>query len=96
MYSPSGQLVRTYGPEIGTFGSLSYPFGVSIDRAGRIVVCDNDNCRVLHVWSDQDGDHWESLFNEDQLDECPFYVDIDNDNRLMAVSMECSIKLYTF
>ena len=96
LYSVSGELIRTYGPDTHTLGSLSFPWGVSVDRTGRIVVCDYGNYRVLRVWSDKDGDHWECLLDQEQLGGCPRCVDIDNDNRLMAVSVYDSLKLYTF
>ena len=96
LYSVSGELIRTYGPETHTLGRLWYPCGVSVDRGGRIVVCDEDNNRVLRVWSDKDGDHWECLLDKEQLGGCTRCVDIDNDNRLMAVSVYNTFKLYTF
>ena len=96
LYSVSGELMRTYGPDTHTLGRLSYPFGVSVDRSGRVIVCDYGNHRVLRVWSDKDGDHWECLLDQEQLGGCPMCVDIDNDNRLMAVSVGSTLKLYTF
>ena len=97
LYSVSGELIRTYGPETHTLGRLSGPWGVSVDRSGRIVVCDSDNYRVLHVWSDKDGDHWECLLDEEQLGGYPRGVNIDNDNRLMAISVgKNTVKLYAF
>ena len=96
LYSVSGKLMRTYGPYTNKLGNLSGPFGVSVGRAGRIVVCDQGNSRVLRVWSDKDGDHWECLLDKEQLGGEPWCVDIDNDNRLMAVRVTESVKLYTF
>ena len=88
--------MRTYGPDTHTLGRLSYPCGVSVDRSGRVVVCDYYNNRVLCVWSDKDRDHWECLLDKEQLGGYPQCVDIDNDNRLMAVSVYDTLKLYTF
>ena len=96
MYSISGELIRTYGPQIGTLGSLCRPWGVSIDRTGHIGVCDRVNGRVLRVWSDKDGDHWECLLDKAQLGGQPWCIDIDSDNRLMVVSVGNILKLYTF
>ena len=58
LYSVSGELMRTYSPDTHTLGRLCGPWGVSVDRSGRIVVCDHANYRVLRVWSDKDGDYW--------------------------------------
>ena len=96
LYSVSGELMKTYGPDTHTLGRLSGLLGVSVDRSGRIVVCDEPNYRVLRVWSDKDGDHWECLMDNEQLGGYPWSVDIDNDNRLMAVSVINTVKLYTF
>ena len=96
LYSVSGELKRTYGPETHPLEILCGPWGVSVDRSGRVVVCDDGNYRVLRVWSDKDGDHWECLLDKVQLGGCPLCVDIDNDNRLMAVSVDKTVKLYTF
>ena len=97
LYSVSGELMRTYGPETHKLGRLNGPHGVSVDRSGCIVLCDSDNYRVLRVWSDKDGDHWECLLDEEQLGgSYPWSVDIDNDNRLMAVIVGLTVKLYTF
>ena len=96
LYSVSGELMRTYGPETHTLERLYGPWGVSVDRSGCIVVCDYYNNRVLRVWSDKDGDHWECLLDRKQLGDYPLCLDIDNDNRLMAVSVGYTVKLYTF
>ena len=95
--SVSGELIGTYGPETHTLGSLNGPWGVSVDKSGRIVVCDFGKARVLRVWNDKDGDHWECLLDKGQLGGWSRCMDIDNDNRLMAVSVgEHTVKLYTF
>ena len=94
LYSVSGELIGTYGPETHTLGRLNGIRGVSVDT-GRIVVCEKDNYRVLCVWSDKEGDHWECLLNKEQLCGYPRYVDINNDNRMMAVSVGETVKLYT-
>ena len=96
LYSVSGELIRTYGPDTHTLARLSRPWGVSVDRSGRSVVCDYNNYRVLLVWSDKDGDHWECPLDKEQLGGFPLCVAIDNDNRLMAVSVADTVKLYTF
>ena len=96
LYSISGELMKTYGPQIGTLGRLQSPYGLSVDRAEHIFVCDKDNDRVLRVWSDKDGDHWECLLDKEQLSGRPRCVDIDSDNRLMAVSVGRTLKIYTF
>ena len=96
LYSVSGELLKSYGPDIHPLGKLTGPWDLSVDWIGRIVVCDRGNYRVLRVWSDKDGDHWECLLDKEQLGGYPRCVDIDNDNRLMAVSVEQTVKLYTF
>ena len=96
LYSVSGELLKSYGPETHTLGRLTGPWDLSVDRRGRIVVCDGGNDRVLRVWSDKDGDHWECLLDKGQLGGSSRCVDIDNDNRLMAVSVKQTVKLYTF
>ena len=96
LFSISGELIRTYGPDTQRLGSMNCPFGVSVDSSGRIIVCDYGKDRVLCVWSDKDGDHWECLLDRGQLSDWPRCVAIDNDNRLMAVSVGDTVKLYTF
>ena len=96
LYRVSGELIRTYGPETHKLGRLNGIWQVSVDKTRGIVVCDCDNNRVLRVWSDKDGDHWECLLDEEQLGGQPWCVDIDNENRLMAVSVNETVKLYTF
>ena len=93
LYSVSGELIKTYGPETHTLGRLNGIWGVSVDKTGHIVVCDIN--RVLRVWSDKDGDHWEYLLDKEQLGGRPRCVDINNDNRLMAVGLGKTVKLYT-
>ena len=95
LYSITGDLIKTHYPWTD-IGRLRCPWGVSIDRSGCIVVCDRDNYRVLRVWSDKDGDHWECLLDKEQLGGRPRCVDINNDNRLMAVSVDNTIKIYKF
>ena len=96
VYSPTGGLIRTYGPDTATQRTLGGPYVVSVDRSGRIVVCDQNNFRVLRVWSDKGGDHWECLLDKGQLGGAPRCVDIDNDNRRMAVSEGDTIKMHTY
>ena len=95
LYSVSGELIKTYGPETHTLGRLSGIWEVSVDKTGGIVVCDKDNFRVLRVWSDKDGDHWECLLDKEQLPENPYCLDINIDNSLMAVSFGHTVRLYT-
>ena len=96
LYDVNGEMIRKYGPEMHQPGGLSGPRGVSMDKNGCIVVCDHGNSCVLGVWSDKDGDHWECLLDKGQLGGAPLCTDIDNDNRLMAVSVGKTVKVYKF
>ena len=101
LYTTDGELIRTYGPAT-PLGDMTKPQGVSVDRSGRIVICDKNNYRVLRVWSDKDGDHWECLLGRGQLDGQPFGVAIDDVNRRMAVEVfykyndKSNIIMYSF
>ena len=96
LYSVSGELIRTYGPDTHTLGRLNGPRSPCLDRAGRIIICDSNNSRVLRVWSVKDTEHWEGLLDTEQLSGDVRFVDVDNDNRIMAVSETSSLKMYTF
>ena len=96
LYSLSGQLLRTFGPSIPGHEPLKGPRGAAVDAAGRILICDYVVARVIRVWGDSSGEHWECLLGKEEFDHQPWCLDIDNVNRLVAVKGENKIQLYKY
>lgn len=47
MYTPEGDLIRSFGSPGNALGKLNSPLGVAVDfETGNIIVCDSGNCRV--------------------------------------------------
>ena len=97
LFTVDGELIKTYGPKTTSgLRDLRGPRGVTVTKSGHIVVCNRGNQCVYRVCSDNDGDHWECLLDTRDVGWYPWYVAIDNNTRVMAVTTNNnSIKLYT-
>ena len=76
----AGNLIHTYGSSGESLGHLSDPRGVCTDKAGRILVCDYKNRRVVACWTDKAGtERWEILVITGTTDsDAPYDITMDH------------------
>ena len=93
------QLLDLYGAHLHTYGSygdgdgqLDSPCGVIADPAGRIIVCDYGNTRVMSFWREDGEDKRQCL-----IPQTPMYcVDIDIQHKTLATSFANEVTLYSW
>ena len=84
----SGKSLRVYGErERADQGGLTRPWGMCTDPAGRLLVCDRDNSRIVSYWLEQDDVNYEVLLDMKKLDGkvSPHFVLCDSANRMLFV-----------
>ena len=109
IYGGSGEIIALIKPHLhggfhlhtGCYSNAPTSIGKPKDllgicyHDGKCIVCDSGNNRLLCVWGDDSGTHWETLL---ELSSSPTCVDIhvDKTDRLLVVGTKYEISVYDF
>ena len=88
LFTVQGEHLQTIGSKGRELGQLLYPRGVHVDTDGGILVCDNDNKRVVRYCKDGVHDTWTCLVDKGILRDgnSPIYISYHPDCRLLAIA----------
>ena len=97
------QLLDLYGNHLHTYGSkgredgqLMSPHAVVADEAGRVIVCDWGNRRVVSYWTEGGEDRWRCLLTREQLGRSTGCVQIDTQRKQLIVMVSSVVQIYQY
>ena len=96
LFNDSGQVVWEYGGGEGGagVGELDNPAGVCTDRLGNVLICDQNNDRVVLL--DSAGNFLCNVLEGSENIERPAVVAVDKDGRMVVAQEDGRIKVFSY